>query len=124
MTATESLHCLSCGSTLDQRREHGVTIDYCPECGGVWLDPGELERLTGHSSHSHSHSHGHDRDVDVDIGEEEEFEAEEEEEDGILGAIAGALGGEEEEGEFEEGGEFEEEEEFEMEGGFEEEDEF
>jgi Zn-finger nucleic acid-binding protein len=121
MTANRSLDCLSCGSTLDQRREHGVTIDYCPECGGVWLDPGELEALTGHSSHSHSHSHGHHGDVDVDLDEEEEFE-EEEEEEGILGAIAGALGGEEEEGEFEEGG-FEEEGEFE-EGGFEEEDEF
>jgi|GEM_PF-1142353 len=130
MTASSSLDCLSCGSSLDQRREHGVTIDYCPNCGGVWLDPGELEQLTGHSSHSHSHSHGHDRDVDIDIGEEEEFEdeeefeAEEEEEGGILGAIAGALGGEEEDGEFEEGGEFEEEGEFEMEGEFEEEDEF
>jgi Zn-finger nucleic acid-binding protein len=117
MTARRSLDCLSCGATLDQREEHGVTVDYCPECGGVWLDPGELEQLTGHG-HSHSHSHGHHGHADIDIEDEEEYE-EEEEEGGILGTIAGALGGEEGEE-----GEFEEEEEFEMEGGFEEEDEF
>jgi Zn-finger nucleic acid-binding protein len=111
MTANRSLNCPACARSLDQRREHGVTVDYCPECGGVWLDPGELEQLTGHSSHSHSHSHS---DIDVDDAFEEEED--EEEEGGILGSIAGALGGEEEEGEFE--GEFEEE------GGFEEEDEF
>ena len=105
MSASESLDCLTCGASLSQRTEHGVTIDYCPECGGVWLDPGELERLTGHSHHGHKH------DADIDI----EAEEEEEEEGGILSTIAGALGGEE--------GEFEEEEEFEEEfdAGFEEE---
>ncbi|MFC6976102.1 zf-TFIIB domain-containing protein [Halomicroarcula sp. GCM10025709] len=105
MTTGTSLNCLSCGTTLDQRREHGVTVDYCPDCGGVWLDPGELEQLTGHSSHHHK-----DRDIDIDIEaeEEDEFEEAEEEEAGILGTIAGALGGEEAEGEFEEEG-FEEE---------------
>ena len=24
---------------------HGVIIDRCPTCGGVWLDPGELDRM-------------------------------------------------------------------------------
>ncbi|WP_424018342.1 zf-TFIIB domain-containing protein [Halorientalis pallida] len=106
MTASNSLNCLACGTTLDQRTEHGVTIDYCPNCGGVWLDPGELEQLTGHESHSHH------RDVDVDIEGEEEAE----DEGGILGTIAGALGGDAEDGEFEDEGEmdtgFEEEEDF------------
>jgi len=107
---------LTCGTTLEQRKEHGIIIDHCPKCGGVWLDPGELEALTGHSSHS-----SHDRDIDVDIeGEEEDEEEyeEEEEEGGILSSIAGALGGDEEE-EYEEDG-FEEAEEFD-EGGFDEE---
>ena len=108
MVSNHNLSCLECGAQMDQRVEHGVTIDYCPQCGGVWLDPGELESLTGHTHHSHS-SHGshHDRDIDIDIGEEEE---EEEEEGGLLDAVAGALagGGEEEEecgGEEEFGGE-------------------
>ncbi|MBB3257043.1 hypothetical protein F4827_001845 [Paraburkholderia bannensis] len=24
---------------------HGVELDYCPQCRGVWLDRGELDRL-------------------------------------------------------------------------------
>jgi Zn-finger nucleic acid-binding protein len=115
MTASRSLDCPACETTLDQRDEHGVTVDYCPGCGGVWLDPGELEQLTGHDGHSHSHRHSRDLDVDVE-GEEED------EEEGILGTIAGALGGGEGEEEFEGEGGFEEE--FEAEGGFEEEEEF
>ncbi len=109
MVSSHGLSCLECGEQMDQRVEHGVTIDYCPECGGVWLDPGELESLTGHRHHSHSsHSHSsHSRDIDIDIGEEEEEE--EEEEGGLLDAVAGALAGGEEEEEFEEEG-FEEEE--------------
>jgi Zn-finger nucleic acid-binding protein len=25
--------------------EHEVVIDYCPQSGGIWLDPGELDKL-------------------------------------------------------------------------------
>lgn len=24
---------------------HGVSVDYCPECRGVWLDRGELDKI-------------------------------------------------------------------------------
>ena len=37
--------CPRCGKTLQERVEHGVTIDQCPSCGGVWLDKGELDVL-------------------------------------------------------------------------------
>jgi Zn-finger nucleic acid-binding protein len=30
---------------LDEREREGVTIDACPQCRGIWLDRGELERL-------------------------------------------------------------------------------
>lgn len=106
MTASKSLDCLPCETALDQRTEHGVTIDYCPNCGGVCLDPGELEQLTGHESHNHH------RDVDIDIEGEEKAE----DEGGILGTIAGALGGEAEDGAFDE--------EDEMDAGFEDEEDF
>ena len=26
-------------------KRQGVEIDYCPECNGIWLDNGELNRL-------------------------------------------------------------------------------
>jgi Zn-finger nucleic acid-binding protein len=107
MVLDRSLDCPQCGAEFEQREEHDVTIDYCPDCGGVWLDPGELEELTGAKHHKHGHSHS-DHDIDVDLDDEEEYE--EEEEEGLLGAVTSALGGgEEEEWEDEEGWEEEEE---------------
>lgn len=32
-------------STLLITERHGVEIDYCPECRGVWLDRGELDKI-------------------------------------------------------------------------------
>ena len=31
--------------TLLMSEKKGVEIDYCPECRGIWLDHGELEKL-------------------------------------------------------------------------------
>ena len=31
--------------TLTEKERDGVTLDLCPECRGVWLDRGELERI-------------------------------------------------------------------------------
>lgn len=31
--------------TLLMSEKQGVEIDYCPECRGIWLDRGELEKL-------------------------------------------------------------------------------
>ncbi|WP_276302310.1 zf-TFIIB domain-containing protein [Halorussus lipolyticus] len=120
MAHGRELDCLECGTELSQRREHGVTIDYCEDCGGVWLDPGELEALTGGKKHHKKH---HDIDVD-DVFEEDdeydEYEDEQEEESGILGTIADALGGGEEEEGWGEDEEFEEEEDWGGEAEFEE----
>jgi uncharacterized protein len=33
------------GTPLTEMIKNGVTIDVCPECKGVWLDRGELEKL-------------------------------------------------------------------------------
>ena len=33
------------GTTLVMAERHGVEIDYCPECRGVWLDRGELDKI-------------------------------------------------------------------------------
>ncbi len=32
-------------ATLLMSSREGVEIDYCPECRGVWLDRGELDKL-------------------------------------------------------------------------------
>ena len=33
------------GATLVIADRNGVEIDYCPECRGVWLDRGELDKI-------------------------------------------------------------------------------
>jgi uncharacterized protein len=37
--------CPTDGVPLMEMVKNGVTIDVCPECKGVWLDRGELEKL-------------------------------------------------------------------------------
>ena len=32
-------------ATLSMMDKQGVEIDYCPECRGVWLDRGELDKI-------------------------------------------------------------------------------
>jgi len=38
--------CPTDGALLTKEIAHGVIIDRCPVCRGVWLDPGELERVS------------------------------------------------------------------------------
>ena len=33
------------GSTLVMSERSGIEIDYCPQCRGVWLDRGELDKI-------------------------------------------------------------------------------
>lgn len=40
------LTCPKCDGTIVEISFGGVTIDRCNECGGVWLDAGELELLS------------------------------------------------------------------------------
>ncbi|MCK6546221.1 zf-TFIIB domain-containing protein [Myxococcota bacterium] len=45
------LLCPRCVSfTMHERVRGGVAIDVCQTCGGIWLDPGEIERLVAHRS--------------------------------------------------------------------------
>jgi Zn-finger nucleic acid-binding protein len=41
----EPLRCPSCGTRLVELDRSEVMIDACPECRGVWLDRGELDRI-------------------------------------------------------------------------------
>jgi Zn-finger nucleic acid-binding protein len=39
------MKCPNCSTTLLMSDKHGVEIDYCPDCRGIWLDKGELEKI-------------------------------------------------------------------------------
>ena len=38
--------CPECGQPLVAFELRGVEIDHCVDCGGTWLDAGELETIT------------------------------------------------------------------------------
>lgn len=45
LDADSHIVCPSCGGLMDGEDVGGVRVDVCLTCKGVWLDPGELERL-------------------------------------------------------------------------------
>jgi len=80
-----AMRCPVDGTTLVLAERAGVEIDYCPDCRGVWLDRGKLDRILGRSGdgirhgersdeyrrrdeherhHDGEHGHHHDRDHD------------------------------------------------------------
>ena len=41
--------CPVCAVPLVMSERQGVEIDYCPQCRGVWLDRGELDKIVERS---------------------------------------------------------------------------
>lgn len=39
------MKCPTDNATLQMTDRNGIEIDYCPECRGIWLDRGELDKL-------------------------------------------------------------------------------
>lgn len=39
------MNCPKCFEPLRVAERQGVEIDYCPDCRGVWLDHGELDKI-------------------------------------------------------------------------------
>ncbi|NTU58663.1 MAG: hypothetical protein HGB00_07060 [Chlorobiaceae bacterium] len=80
------MKCPSCSTLLLITERQGIEIDYCPECRGVWLDRGELDKLIeksaagshaepyareyreGDQRHGHGHDDHHDSYVDPRTG--------------------------------------------------------
>lgn len=44
------MQCPVDGTTLVMADRQGVEIDYCPQCRGVWLDRGELDKIIERST--------------------------------------------------------------------------
>ncbi len=41
----EPMRCPNCGSRLVEVERSEILVDACPECRGVWLDRGELDKI-------------------------------------------------------------------------------
>lgn len=39
------MKCPTDNATLVMSERNGIEIDYCPDCRGVWLDRGELDKI-------------------------------------------------------------------------------
>lgn len=48
------MQCPIDGAQLVMTERSGVEIDYCPQCRGVWLDRGELDKIIERSSAAYS----------------------------------------------------------------------
>ena len=48
--------------TLLMSEKKGIEIDYCPECRGIWLDRGELEKIIERSRQEDDYSSRNDYD--------------------------------------------------------------
>ena len=44
------MNCPCCNIPLVMTERQGVEIDYCPQCRGIWLDRGELDKIVERSS--------------------------------------------------------------------------
>ena len=44
------MKCPHCETTLVMTERQGVEIDHCPQCRGVWLDRGELDKIIERSA--------------------------------------------------------------------------
>lgn len=50
MNAAVGMPCPVCKVALVMSDRKGVEIDYCPQCRGVWLDRGELDKIIERSA--------------------------------------------------------------------------
>ena len=50
MTQAAGMPCPVCQVPLVMSDRQGVEIDYCPQCRGVWLDRGELDKIIERSA--------------------------------------------------------------------------
>lgn len=44
------MQCPVCNVALVMSDRNGIEIDYCPQCRGVWLDRGELDKIIERSA--------------------------------------------------------------------------
>ena len=56
------MKCPNCNSTLLIADKKNVEIDYCPDCRGIWLDRGELEKIIEGSAQHYSKRENYESD--------------------------------------------------------------
>lgn len=57
------MKCPNCNETLLMTERLRIEIDYCPNCRGVWLDKGELDKLLEHAGKESENNQAENRDT-------------------------------------------------------------
>jgi Zn-finger nucleic acid-binding protein len=61
-----NMQCPVDNTVLAMAERYGIEIDYCPECRGIWLDRGELDKIITRAQadieHGDQHAGDHRRD--------------------------------------------------------------
>lgn len=55
------MKCPHCSTSLVMTDRQGIEIDYCPDCRGVWLDRGELDKIIERTDNEYSKPRNDDR---------------------------------------------------------------
>jgi hypothetical protein len=87
------MKCPVCDVELRMTDRHGVEIDYCPQCRGVWLDRGELEKIVAIAE---SQAARHQEFEDADYDEDDDFHRRDDRQDkreGLVGHREGSYRG-------------------------------
>lgn len=77
--------------TLLMAEKHGVEIDYCPECRGIWLDRGELDKIIERAA---EYEDSYDRSEKSKSREKEKHNQKPKKKGAFLGDILEIFGGE------------------------------
>jgi uncharacterized protein len=56
------MNCPNCNTTLAITDRQGIEIDYCPNCRGIWLDRGELDKILERSATHYSRKENYESD--------------------------------------------------------------
>jgi hypothetical protein len=83
------MQCPVDGTTLAMTDRQGVEIDYCPQCRGVWLDRGELDKLIDREAASAPAAPPQDRDRDRDREPERPRYRDDDDDDRHVGGYGG-----------------------------------
>lgn len=93
------MRCPVDGAGLVISERNNIEIDYCPECRGIWLDYGELEKIMNGNRRSYDHSYDdrnssrhESRGHDDDHRHSDEKNGRKRERGGFLEDIFGGLG--------------------------------
>jgi Zn-finger nucleic acid-binding protein len=66
------MKCPNCEETLIMTERQGVEIDYCPNCRGVWLDKGELDKIIERVQQDSRPEHFGNRNLDRGFDEDDD----------------------------------------------------